>query len=65
MVCFDLHFKTPAASCRVSGSGGREAGIVSMTSAKSDGGVVLSAAGVGVDPFLDIFGGKSTQFADE
>lgn len=64
-MCFDLYFKTLAASCRVSGSGGRRAGVASVTSARSHGGVAPNAVGVGVDPFLDIFGGKPTQFADE
>lgn len=44
---------------------GRGAGIVSAASARSDGGVAPSAAGVGVSSFLDIFEGKPTQFAEE
>lgn len=44
---------------------GRGAGIVSAASARSDGGIAPSAARVGVSPFLDIFGGKPTQFAEE
>ena len=45
MVCFDLHVKTLAASCRGSESGGRGAGIVSVASARSGGGEAPSAAG--------------------
>lgn len=59
MVCFGLHFKTLAASNRVSGRGGGGAGVIPEASARSDGSVAPSAARVSVDPFLDIFGVKS------